>query len=319
MDKRNWFLSAVVAAGALLGSPAAQAELTLGNWTFDASGIDGLPNNALYTSGPIDAWNFRAGFVQFLVDDNGNNVQDVGEHGVVSGLGTITAMENDGATVGNPLLGFNGSFMGQPGYEITFDFSVDYVVTAVDANNVNFAHTAPTNTTGLLNIYVDNLGAGGGQCSTTTGSGCTNGTLVGTFQIVAGEGGSINFVTFDGSDDATFEAVYLLDGVWFDEGGNDMGCNDALAGEECNGTPLLHSDSNLDSDPDENDRLDTNIAAFNCGLGAGPNGQSAPSRTCGSEDGSVILQIPEPASLAIFAIGLVMLGTLVGTLRQRAA
>lgn len=306
-----------MAAGALLGSTAAQAELTLGNWTFDASGIDGLPNNAIYTSGPIDAWNFRAGFVQFLVDDNGNNVQDVGEHGIVDGLGTITAMENDGATVGNPLLNFPGTLGGLPGYEITFDFTVDYVVTAVDAGDVNFAHTAPNNADGLLHIYVDNIGDGTGQCSTTTGSGCTDGTLVGTFRVQDGEGGIINFATFDGSDDANFEAIFLLAGVWFDEGGNDLACDNTIEGEQC--TVLLHSDSNLDSDPDNDNRLDTNIPAFNCGIGAGPNGTSLPSRTCGSEDGSVVLQVPEPATLAIFAIGLVMLGTLVGTLRQRAS
>lgn len=319
MNKRKWLLGALVAAGALFGSTGAQAAFLLENWSFNASGVDGLPANSVYDTGPLDAWAFIAHFQQNLVDDGGTaNIPDAGDTGIVNGVGFITAMVNDGSDVSSNLMNDADGFLGFPGFEVTFDFQVDYLITAADATDANFVHTAPTNATGLLNIYIDNLDDGV-QCSTTTGLGCTDGELVGTFLIQAGGGGAFVIATIDGSDDATFEAIFLASGIWFDENGVDLACDNSVLGEECNGEPLLLSDSNLDSDPDGNNQLDTDSDLFDCGLGAGPGGTSLPGRTCGSEDGSVILKaIPEPASLAIFAIGLMMLGTLVGTLRLRA-
>ena len=325
MTKRNWMFGALVAIGSLVGSAGAHAEFVLDNWTFNADGVDGLTNTGLpanqdYTITGIDTWTFNAGFEQDLVDTNGNNVQDVGEHGTVSGIGKITDMLNGpsglGVTVAPITLNFNGAVGALVGFEVTFDFQVDYVVTASSAGGFDFAHTAPTLTTGLLNIYVDNL-SDGSVCNTGSGAGCSDGELVGTFLVQAGGGGTVKFTVFDGSDDATFEAVFLKDGVWFDQNGNDLGCNNAVAGEECSGSPLLMSDSNFDADPDSNNLLDTQIGTRLCGDPRLGGAQTA-AHNCGAEDGSVILAaVPEPTSLAIFSIGLVMLGGVVGMLRQR--
>lgn len=321
MSKRNWFLCALLAAGTLFGSTGAQAaeQLTFG---FDASGIDGLPDDDLYNTEATDAWDFNAHFQQNIVDPSGP-VPVVGDEGVVNGRGVITEMFNEGAAVSSLLLNQNGTPLpGLPGYEVSFTFQVGFTVTAVDGNDIDFDHIGPNaNNSGLLNIYVDNLGDLT-QCNTSTGAGCDDGTLVATFRLIEvdNDGGNINFDTLDGSDDATFEAIFLLDGVWFDEFGNSLACNDSVAGEECGGFILGISDSNLDSDPDNNGLLDSDSDVFECGLGANTEtGESLPIRTCGSENGSFILAtVPEPASLAIFAIGLMMLGTLVGTLRARA-
>lgn len=317
MMKRNLILGALVAGSVALGATGAQAAFILENWEFNASGVDGLPNDSTYDTGPVDAWSFLAHFQQNIVADNGNGVPDPGEEGIVNGVGVITQMINNGSPTSSILMNQNGTpFPGFPGFEVTFDFQVDYLVTDVDVQDVNFTHTAANNASGLLNIYVDNLGDLS-QCSVTTGLGCSDGTLVGTFEVVPGEGGNINFGTLDGNDDATFEAIFLEAGVWFDEFGNDLACDDSVIGQECDGLPLGMTDSNLDSDPDGNGLLDTDSALFDCGIDD-ETGLSAPIRTCGQEDGSFVLAtIPEPTTLAVFSFGLVALGGLAGLRRRK--
>lgn len=329
MTKRSWMLGGLVAIGAVFGSAGANAEIVLANWTFDANGVDGLSDAGspgLYTTVGVDTWTFNAAFDQDLVDSNNNFRQDVGEIGTVRGVGVITAMfdgdPGSGSIISSPELNQSPGAFGHAGYEVSFDFQVDYKVTAATGvagppptGGFTFEHTAPNLTTGLLNIYVDNL-SDGSKCSTGSGANCTNGTLVATFLVQAGGGGSATFTVFDGSDDATFEALFLADGVWFSENGTDLGCSNAVLGHECAGDPLLISDSNFDADPNNDGLLNTNHSTFAC---TDPRvGVQTAAHNCGTEDGSVILAaIPEPTSLAIFSIGLVMLGGVVGMLRQR--
>jgi hypothetical protein len=317
MKKRNWFFGALVAAGALFGSTAAQAAFLLDDWRFDASGVDGLPVDALYDTPGIDLWTFQAHFFQQIHNDNGNFLPDAGENGTVDGVGNITAMVSDETGVRpNPLLNLNPSpFPGFPGYEVTFKFSVDYLITAADATDANFVHTAPNFADGLLHIYVDNLGDGS-SCVVGTGLGCEDGVEVATFRIIPGGGGAFVIATIDGSDDATFEAVFLADGVWFDKNGNSLACNDAVVGQECDGQVIGLTDSNIDSDDDGNGALDTTSSRFQA---CAPGVLQTPISSCGDEDGSLRLAtVPEPASLAIFSAGLVMLG-IGGAFRRRRA
>jgi len=318
MSKRNWFFGALVAAGALFGSSGAQAAFLLEDWQFNAAGVDGLPNNALYNTPTVDAWSFQAQFFQQIVNDNGNFFPDAGERGTVDGVGVITDMFNDGTIVSSLLLNQNGTPLpGLPGYEVTFKFSVDFLITSADATDANFIHTAPTSADGLLHIYVDNL-SDGVQCSTGSGLGCEDGVEVATFKIVPGGGGAFVIATIDGSDDATFEAVFLADGVWFDKDGNSLACNDAVAGQECNGELLGLTDSNVDGDSDNNGVPDHPISQRFDGCGQGVT--QTPISSCGEEDGTFRLAtVPEPASLAIFSAGLVMLGIGSAFRRRRAS
>lgn len=315
MTKWNFFLGTLAAGMLAFAANGAQAVIVLENWDFHASGVDGLPASASYDTPVIDEWTFVDHFVQHIDNDVGPAGFSVGDEGVVDGVGVITSMRNDGLDVSSPLLNVNGFFMGFPGYEVTFEFHVDYVVTDVDGNDINFVHTTANHASGELRIYVDNLG-NLSQCSTLTGLGCTDGTLVAIFDILDGDGGVINFVTFDGSDDATFAASYLAPGVWSDDLGNDLACNNSVAGEECVGE-LSFTDSNLDSDPENDNLLNTTSSVFNCGIDP-DTGQSGPTRNCGNSDGSFVrATVPEPATLALFSLGLVAVGGVVGYRRRR--
>ncbi len=314
--KRNLFFGALVASGMVFGATGAQAAFELQNWRFDAGGIDGLANDAAYNSESVDSWTFNAFFLQQLVNDTGPAGFSIGDQGTVDGRGVITAI-NDASVgiISPPQLNQTVQINGLDGYEITFDFAVDYQITDVDAQDVNFTHIAATNANGLLNIYIDNLGDAS-KCNAATGSGCTDGTLVGTFQVVPGGGGNFNASTISGTDDATFEAIFLEDGVWYNEDGIDLACNDAVVGEECNGNPLGMTDSNIDSDPDGNGNLDTTSTEFveECGVGV----EQSPFSSCGFEDGSFVLAaVPEPGTLAVFSLGLVALGGFAGLRRHK--
>lgn len=315
MTKRKLFLGALVAGMFAFGASGAQAALLLENWDFHASGIDGLDDNAAYDTPVIDEWTFVDHFVQFLANDTGDAGFSNGDEGVVQGVGVITSMRNDGLDVTSPLLNVNGTFLGLEGYEVTFEFDVDYVVTDVDGNDINFTHTTANNASGELRIYVDNLGDFS-QCSTDTGLGCTDGTLVAVFDILDGDGGVINFVTFDGADDATFAATFLAAGVWSDEFGNDLACDNSVPGEECVGE-LAFTDSNLDADPENDGLLNTTSSVFDCGIDP-QTGVSGTTRNCGNSDGSFVrATVPEPTTLALLSLGLVTVGGVAGFRRLR--
>ena len=93
-----------------------------------------------------------------------------------------------------PLAGLNQAFAGG-GYEFTVVASIAEVVTGISIDGAGNVTATFQATGGTASIYFDNLAQGGGKSNTATGSGFTDGKLVGTFNVVAGAGLS-NFTTF---------------------------------------------------------------------------------------------------------------------------
>lgn len=300
----------------VMAAPA-NAAFTLENISLDFNGIDGLDDSGVpgvYTYSEVDALSFLA-TVQAVIDDNGNGVPNTGETGEVNGFGIITGIANDGGAI-NSDSGFNQLNSGAAlpfvppadGFEFSFEFE-EVPITFV--NEVGqFVHTGPdADSVGILRMYIDNLTDGdatSSACATETATAaadCTDGVQIAEWVILPGDGGALNLATFNGSDDATFMSVFLLAGVFFDENGNDLGCDstNGPVADDCTQT-LGIADSNFDADPDNNGAFGTfQPDSFACGTSAVD--------FCASEDGSFVLaRIPEPTTLGLFGIGLMGLG-----------
>jgi hypothetical protein len=278
-------LSLVILAamiGALcLGTPA-MALIVLPGWNFDFSSLGGGTFN------DIEQLTYTGIAHANVNDTNGNVAPDPGETFITDGLLSIT-----GYTDTN---GVTQTFA--PSNYLTAAFSVDGTFTD---NAGHFTHNAATNTTGTLDIYWDNTN----DASTSTGDGFQNGTLIASFQILAGQGGVFNVPTFDGSDDGNFAYTGgAVAGVITDLNGNDIAKN----------TLIALTDSNFDADP-------TNKNAFSIAAPsswpvtiAGSNtatrtGAGTPVAFYAKEDGSVSLGVvPEPGTIALLGLGLLGLG-----------
>lgn len=85
-----------------------------------------------------------------------------------------------------PLAGLNQTFA-SGGYEFTVVASITEQVTGISTAGGTTTVTLQA-TGGTASIYFDNAAQGGVKSNTATGSGFTDGTLVGTFNVVAGTG-----------------------------------------------------------------------------------------------------------------------------------
>ncbi|KVW96873.1 hypothetical protein ABW22_05430 [Thiobacillus denitrificans] len=275
-----------VSLAASLGfGAAANAAFVMEDLTIDFTSVGGPVVMG------VDAIGFNdAPFRSILTDVNGNGL-DAGDFYTVTGKGAAgTLLSNEDGTISPSGFGLAG------GFELTFDFNLDVLVTSVVGPQINFTHMAGAD---ALRFYLDDLdaanGDGGVKSNPGTGLGYTDGTLVLTFDVLAGEGGSVNVSTlFDGSDDATFIlAAINTAGIFKDSEGKPFVI----------GSTLALTDSNFDLDSNNNNKLDETRGGFGC-----TEANQSAGFFCGVEDGTVRFAVPEPGTLAIMGLGLLGLG-----------
>lgn len=285
MNLKKSLLGVSLAASLGFGA-AANAAFVLEDVTIDFTSVGG----PVVTG--VDAIGFNdAPFLSVLNDTNTNGIVDAGDFYTVTGKGAASSLLSDQDGNISPLgFGLAGFF------ELTFDFNVNVLVTSVVGADINFTHMAGTDS---LRFYLDDLDAanldGGVKSNPGTGLGYTDGTKVLTFDVLAGEGGSVNVSTlFDGSDDASFLlAAINTAGIFEDASGDPFAI----------GSTLALTDSNFDLDSNNNNALDETRGGFGCTAA----NQSA-GFFCGVEDGTVRFAVPEPGTLAIMGLGLLGLG-----------
>jgi hypothetical protein len=310
-------VAALVAAGLVSLAGGAQAAIIVNDWQIDLGAL-GATAGGNFTG--FGVFGPPTGITQLSFDALFHGVAAgpiaPGTLQTVDVLGKVTAATGSAGiftnTTTNALLNVN--VPGINGFELTFGSTTTLQLLSVNPGtgqvlNSHLGAGAGPNgveANGILNIYADVLGdaigVAGNTSAITGGAGFQDGLLIASFQIVNQfplATGSFNTQTLDGQDDALFTLIANPFGILQDSAGN------ALAID----TTLAFTDSNTDADPDNNGILDTAPTAFPATLGPClPSGLQSPGNTCGNENGSFSIAVPEPGTLALLGISMLGLG-----------
>jgi len=304
------------ALGLMSFAGAAQSAIIVNDWRINfeniglVAGVDNFTGFGLFGPKPNGNTN---GITQLSFDalfhseTPGGTVP--GNLDTVNVLGAVTTATGSNGLVNTTSTGkiLNSDF------ELTFASTTTAQIATVNLGTgvVQSSHlgagTGPNGVVanGILNIYADVIAGAGDLSGTfantdqnTGGAGMQDGVLIASFQVQPQFLSTVfNLTSLDGSDDANFIMIANPFGAVVDKNGI------ALAV----GTTIALTDDNTDADPDGNGVTDTMPAAWPAAGGSCAS-QSAGGITCGNENGSFNLAIPEPGSLALLGATFLGLG-----------
>jgi hypothetical protein len=263
IHKLHAFLVSIATASMLFCAPPAQAD-QIANWQLALPGgpLNSFINNLSF-NGASSIVNTVAPDNSFTFVDTGvfNIVQKNGGLSLLLGGGQLTLNYHDGGGTGT----LGGAFV--------------------------------FNDQGMLDVYYSPTVSYG---TAVPRYGATAGTLIGTFQQLAGGGGNVNpdgTPSANGDLTLNFISTFLDPAVWLDSGGNSL-----LPGFTLGFVTTNASEDQSNNCPGPECTVDPNLVAA---LGALPN--NPPSNFLVVNGGQLKLQtqaVPEPGTLALMGLGL---------------